>query len=286
MALPPASWTNCARARRWRRWSGGGCGWPGRGGSGRAAARSTARRPRASTSMRTATTTASAAARTATRSASSCRAEGAGFMEAVEQLAAEAGLEVPKPSPEAAEAERKRLDLRRGAGGCAGQLPAAAVPARRPPRAGLSARPRSDRSRRSATSASAGRARAAARWRRTSGRDGITQDQLVDAGLMRRDDETGRAFDLFFNRVMFPIRDRRGRVISFGGRILGDGQPKYVNGPETALFSKRRTLYALDLGARGGARRRAAGGGRRLYGRDRPGAGRHRRRRRPARARR
>ncbi|HWA44144.1 MAG TPA: toprim domain-containing protein, partial [Hypericibacter adhaerens] len=61
---------------------------------------------------------------------------------------------------------------------------------------------------------------------------------------------------LFFNRVMFPIRDRRGRVISFGGRILGDGQPKYVNGPETALFSKRRTLYALDLAreaVRGGA---------------------------------
>ena len=88
------------------------------------------------------------------------------------------------------------------------------------------------------------------------GRDGITQDQLVDAGLMRRDDETGRAFDLFFNRVMFPIRDRRGRVISFGGRIIGDGQPKYVNGPETALFSKRRTLYALDLAreaVRGGA---------------------------------
>jgi DNA primase len=89
------------------------------------------------------------------------------------------------------------------------------------------------------------------------GRDGITQDQLVDAGLMRRDDETGRAFDLFFNRVMFPIRDRRGRAISFGGRILGDGQPKYVNGPETALFAKRRTLYALDLAreaVRGGAR--------------------------------
>ena len=87
-------------------------------------------------------------------------------------------------------------------------------------------------------------------------RDGITQDQLVDCGLMRRDDETGRAFDLFFNRVMFPIRDRRGRVISFGGRILSDGQPKYVNGPETALFSKRRTLYALDLAreaVRGGA---------------------------------
>lgn len=46
---------------------------------------------------------------------------------------------------------------------------------------------------------------------------------------------------------MFPIRDRRGRTISFGGRTLGDGQPKYVNGPETALFSKRRTLFGLDM---------------------------------------
>jgi DNA primase len=52
---------------------------------------------------------------------------------------------------------------------------------------------------------------------------------------------------MFFNRVMFPIRDRRGRTISFGGRILGDGQPKYLNGPETDLFSKRRTLFGLDF---------------------------------------
>jgi DNA primase len=52
---------------------------------------------------------------------------------------------------------------------------------------------------------------------------------------------------------MFPIRDRRGRIISFGGRILGAGQPKYLNGPETAVFSKRRTLYGLDL-ARDGVR--------------------------------
>ena len=55
---------------------------------------------------------------------------------------------------------------------------------------------------------------------------------------------------------MFPIRDRRGRTISFGGRVLGDGQPKYLNGPETDLFSKRRTLYGLDVAreaARGGA---------------------------------
>jgi DNA primase len=84
----------------------------------------------------------------------------------------------------------------------------------------------------------------------------VTAEQLVDSGLMRRDDETGRVFDLFFNRVMFPIRDRRGRTISFGGRVMGDAQPKYVNGPETALFSKRRTLYGLDL-AREAVRRGA-----------------------------
>jgi DNA primase len=78
-------------------------------------------------------------------------------------------------------------------------------------------------------------------------------EQLADAGLIRRDEETGRTFELFSQRVMFPIRDRRGRIISFGGRILGAGQPKYVNGPETALFSKRRNLYGMDL-ARDGVR--------------------------------
>jgi DNA primase len=88
------------------------------------------------------------------------------------------------------------------------------------------------------------------------GREGVTPGQLVEAGLMRRDEETGRVTDLFYNRVMFPIRDRRGRAISFGGRMMGDGQPKYVNGPETLLFSKRRSLYGLDLAreaVRGGA---------------------------------
>ena len=183
------------------------------------------------------------------------QSEGAGFMEAVERLAGEAGLEVPKPSPEAAADRAAAARPRRGAGGRAGQLPAPAVPARRPPRAGLSARPRPVRADDpSLRPRLVGRGRGA--LAADLGRDGVTQDQLVDAGLMRRDDETGRAFDLFFNRVMFPIRDRRGRVISFGGRILGDGQPKYVNGPETALFSKRRTLYALDLAreaVRGGA---------------------------------
>jgi len=181
--------------------------------------------------------------------------QGAGFMEAVEQLAAEAGLEVPKPSPEAAEAERRQHDL-------VSVLDAAqasyqrrlALPEGRHALAYLRGRGLSDATIQRFGLGWSGEGRGA--LTADLARDGITQDQLVEAGLMRRDDETGRTYDLFFNRVMFPIRDRRGRAISFGGRILGDGQPKYVNGPETALFSKRRNLYALDLAreaVRGGA---------------------------------
>jgi DNA primase len=183
------------------------------------------------------------------------QSEGAGFMEAVERLAAEAGIEVPKPSPEAAEAERKRHDLNSvleaAQAGCHRRL---LLPEGRHALAYLLGRGLTEQTIRRFGLGWSGEGRGA--LLAELGRDGITEEQLVDAGLMRRDDETGRAFDLFFNRVMFPIRDRRGRAISFGGRTLGDGQPKYVNGPETALFSKRRTLYALDLAreaVRGGA---------------------------------
>ena len=183
------------------------------------------------------------------------QSEGAGFMEAVERLAAEAGLEVPKPSPEVAEAERRRLDV-------AAVLDAAQaayhrrlfLPEGRHALAYLRGRGLTDDTIRRFGLGWSGEGRGA--LAADLGRDGVAADQLVAAGLLRRDDETGRQFELFFNRVMFPIRDRRGRVISFGGRTLGEGQPKYVNGPETELFSKRRTLYALDLAreaVRGGA---------------------------------
>jgi DNA primase len=172
--------------------------------------------------------------------------QGASFPEAVEQLAAEAGMQVPKPSPEAAEAEKQRMDL-------AAVLDAAAVsyqrrlllPEGKAARDYLLNRGLSEETIRRYGLGWSGEGRGAIAA--DLARDGVTADQLVDAGLMRRDDETGRVYDLFFNRVMFPIRDRRGRTISFGGRIMGDGQPKYVNGPETALFSKRRTLYGLDV---------------------------------------
>ncbi|AHI26101.1 DNA primase [Komagataeibacter xylinus] len=79
----------------------------------------------------------------------------------------------------------------------------------------------------------------------------ITPAMLRDAGVMRADEDGTPSRELFFNRVTFPIRDRRGRLMSFGGRILGDGQPKYLNGPETAIFSKRRVLFGLDRAREG-----------------------------------
>ena len=67
---------------------------------------------------------------------------------------------------------------------------------------------------------------------------------LARAGLTSRND-SGRVYDKFRDRIMFPIRDRRGRVIAFGGRVLGEGEPKYLNSPETPVFNKSATLYGL-----------------------------------------
>ncbi len=76
-------------------------------------------------------------------------------------------------------------------------------------------------------------------------RDRIRDDEaLLDAGLLIRR-EGGGAYDRFRNRIVFPIRDMRGRVIAFGGRAMGDDQPKYLNSPETTLFHKGRNLYGL-----------------------------------------
>ena len=69
------------------------------------------------------------------------------------------------------------------------------------------------------------------------------REQLIEAGLVKLPEGGGGPRDYFFNRVTFPITDRRGQVIAFGGRILSDGQPKYLNSPETALFHKGRVLY-------------------------------------------
>ncbi len=69
-------------------------------------------------------------------------------------------------------------------------------------------------------------------------------ERLRDAGLIIKN-EQGRQYDRFRDRIMFPIRDPRGRVIGFGGRVLGSGEPKYLNSPETPVFHKGRALYGL-----------------------------------------
>jgi len=76
------------------------------------------------------------------------------------------------------------------------------------------------------------------------GNDDRSQKLLLQAGLVIERDGGG-LYDRFRDRIIFPIRDRRGRVIAFGGRVLGDGSPKYLNSPETPLFHKGRELYGL-----------------------------------------
>lgn len=75
--------------------------------------------------------------------------------------------------------------------------------------------------------------------------DKLQQKAMIDAGLLIENAENGRIYDRFRDRVMFPIRDSRGRVIAFGGRVLGDDKPKYLNSPETPVFHKGQELYGL-----------------------------------------
>lgn len=76
------------------------------------------------------------------------------------------------------------------------------------------------------------------------GRDEHQRKLLLESGMLVQND-AGRSYDRFRDRVVFPIRDQRGRVIAFGGRVLGDDKPKYLNSPETPVYSKGRELYGL-----------------------------------------
>lgn len=79
---------------------------------------------------------------------------------------------------------------------------------------------------------------------KTLAKTGDQQAQLVDLKVLTQNDKL-RTYDFFRNRVMFPIRDKRGRVVGFGGRIIDDGQPKYLNSPETRIFHKGSELYGF-----------------------------------------
>jgi len=77
-------------------------------------------------------------------------------------------------------------------------------------------------------------------------KQGVSDELLKESGLVNVDEKHGM-YDKFWNRVIFPIMDVNGRVIGFGGRVMGDGKPKYLNSPETKVFDKSRNLYGLNI---------------------------------------
>ena len=167
---------------------------------------------------------------------------GLSFMDAIKELAAEAGMEVPAPDPKAAQRAEKANNLYDvmtaaqewfvtqllGVEGAAarGYLKQRGFTEQTIRDFGFGLAPDN----------------------RTGLKSALKQfgdSMLIEAGLLISVD--GKApYDRFRGRLMIPIRDPRGRVIAFGGRILGEGEPKYLNSPDTPLFDKGRTLYNLD----------------------------------------
>ena len=178
--------------------------------------------------------------------------EGLSFPEAVERLAGEAGLEVPRfaPRDQAAEARRKSLyDVTQiAADWFEGQLHGMAGAGARDYVQG-----------RGLTPASTGRFHLGYApeqrdlMKRTLLSRGIEEAQLIEAGLLIVPEDGGDSYDRFRNRLIFPITDSRDRIVAFGGRALGTQRAKYVNSPETPIFHKGDLLYNLAT-ARGPAR--------------------------------
>ncbi|HEX4761473.1 MAG TPA: DNA primase [Sphingomicrobium sp.] len=169
------------------------------------------------------------------------------FMDAVKELASKAGMEVPAPDPKAKERADRAASLTDVMGevasyyaeqlqGVAGgeardYLKRRGIGPETVQRFGLGFAPDS----RNALK------RALAR---------LGEEQLIETGMLIAPEEGDKApYDRFRGRLMIPIRDPRGRVIGFGGRILGSGEPKYLNSPDTPLFDKGRTLYNIDRAA-------------------------------------
>ena len=172
--------------------------------------------------------------------------EGLSFPEAVEKLAADAGMQVPRDTPEERERQKKRQTL----------LDVVEMSAKLFERALRmpEGQPGLDYlKRRGLTDATIKRFRLGYApdgrgWLKAAlAREGVDEALMLGAGMVIKPDDGRPSYDRFRGRVMFPIADRRGRVIAFGGRIIADGEPKYLNSPETPLFHKGTTLYGLDL---------------------------------------
>jgi DNA primase len=165
------------------------------------------------------------------------------FMDAVKELASKAGMDVPAPDPRAKEQADRTASLTdvmgevarwyaeqlNGIDGAEGRdyLRRRGIDPAIATRFGLGLAPDN----RTALKRALGH---------------LGEDKLVETGMLIQPDEGGESYDRFRGRLMIPIRDPRGRVIGFGGRILGQGEPKYLNSPQTVLFDKGRTLYNLD----------------------------------------
>ena len=166
------------------------------------------------------------------------------FMDAVKELAGKAGLDVPAPDPAARERADRAASLTDVMAECqkwfADQLNGIAGAEARDylKRRGIGA----DTIQRFALGLAPDSRSALKR-----ALDRLGEDRLVETGMLIRPEEGEKdSYDRFRGRLMIPIRDPRGRVIAFGGRILGAGEPKYLNSPQTELFDKGRTLYNLD----------------------------------------
>ena len=176
------------------------------------------------------------------------RDEGLSFPEAVERLAGDAGLALPARDPRAEARERERHSL-------FGVIEAAtawfeselAGPRGGAARRYLDARGVDEAARAHFRLGFAPDSRNALRT--ALEKEGITEAMLLEAGLIVAPDDDRPPYDRFRGRVIFPICDRRGRVVAFGGRALGDAQPKYLNSPETPLFAKGSLLYGYHLAA-------------------------------------
>ncbi|WP_259782137.1 DNA primase [Aestuariispira ectoiniformans] len=174
------------------------------------------------------------------------KTEGLSFPEAVEQMAELAGLEVPKATPEQAAREKKRHSLYEVTeAACRYYQKALRRPEGREALDYLKSRGLSDETIaefRLGYSPNEG----SGLWQAMKD-EGIDMDLLVEAGIYRRSKDGRPPYAFFRDRVMFPIADKRGRVIAFGGRFMGDakaaGIGKYINSPDTPLFDKGRTLY-------------------------------------------
>jgi DNA primase len=172
--------------------------------------------------------------------------ENLSFPEAVEQLARRAGLEVPQETREERERAERQATLQTAVdAACAFFEKMLHGPEGRSARAYLEQRGLDDATIRRFRLGFAPDGRD--KLKRAVMSSTMSEALLLEAGLLRKPEGGGESYDYFRNRVIFPIGDRRGRIIAFGGRVIDDGQPKYLNSPETPLFQKGRNLYGWAL---------------------------------------